>query len=106
MSSVCLFTGGGPRGYPPTMGAPPGVQPQLGGAPGGPPQTGGGAPRGYPHQPKIEKKNGQCFGQKMHAILDTKWTKIWTKILETFGGWGGAGGTPLAVTQEDCLVTN
>ena len=46
-------------------------------------------------------------------IWDKKWTKCWTKngqkIGQTF--WkllevGGAGGTPLAVTQEDCLVVN
>ena len=38
-------------------------------------------------------KNGQNFGQK---IGQTFW-----KLLEV---WGVTGGTPLAVTQEDCLV--
>ena len=37
-------------------------------------------------------KNGQNLGQKI-------WQTFW-KLLEV----GGAGGTPLAVTQEDCLV--
>ena len=41
---------------------------------------------------KRDKKNGQNFGQK---IGQTLW-----KLLEV----GGAGGTPLSVTQEDCLV--
>ena len=46
----------------------------------------------------------------MDKVLDKKWTTFWTKnwtnILETFGWGGGAGGTPLAVTQEDRLVNN
>ena len=45
----------------------------------------------------------------MDKVLDKKWTKFWTKNGQTFWkllelGGGGAGGTPLAVTQEDCLV--
>ena len=47
----------------------------------------------------------------MDKILDKKLTKFWTKKLDKhfgnfwrWGGGGGAGGTPLAVTQEDCLV--
>ena len=47
----------------------------------------------------------------MDKVLDKKWTKnghnFGQKIGQTF--WkllevGGAGGTPLAVMQEDCLV--
>ena len=41
---------------------------------------------------KILDKNGQIFGQKIGQ-------SFW-KLLEV----GGTGGTPLAVTQEDCLV--
>ena len=63
----------------------------------------GGAPRSNPPPPNLDKNDGQNLGQKMDKVLDKKWTKFWTNILETFGG-GGAGGTPLAVTQEDCLV--
>ena len=36
----------------------------------------------------------------MDKILDKKLDKNFWKLLEV----GGAGGTPLAVTQEDCLV--
>ena len=90
MFSVCLFTGG--ARVPP---------PDWGGCPRGYPPITGGAPPGVPPpQQKMDKKNGQSFGQKMDKILD----KNWTNILETFGGGGGAGGTPLVVTQEDCLV--
>ena len=37
--------------------------------------------------------------------MDKILAKKRTTILETFGGGGGAGGTPLAVTQ-DCLVVD
>ena len=40
------------------------------------------------------------WDKKQDKVLDKKWTNI----LETFGGGGGSGGTPLAVTQEDSLV--
>ena len=101
--------GGRPQGYPPNWGGrgyPPNggpeVPPQLGG-PGVPPT--GGRPRGYPPQVggaplgvPPPKKNGQSFGQKMDKKLDKHFGNFWR--------WGGAGGTPLAVTQEDCLVSH
>ena len=73
---------------------------------GGPPT--GGAPPGVPPPPKFGQKcwtkfgtkNGQSFGQKMDKILDKKLDKHFGN----FWRWGGVGGTPLAVTQEDCLV--
>ena len=40
------------------------------------------------------------MGQKMDKVLDKKLDKHFGNFLEV----GGAGGTPLAVTQEDCLV--
>ena len=68
------------------------------------PQLGGGGAPGVPPI-NLDKNVGQNFGQKMDKVLDKKWTQFWTKnwtnILETFVG-GGAGGTPLVVTQEDC----
>ena len=77
MFSVCLFTGA----------------PQLGGAPGGTPP------------PNLDKNVGQNLGQKMDKvldkILDKHFGQTFWKLLEV----GGAGGTPLAVTQEDCLVS-
>ena len=100
MFPVCLFTGGPPNwgwgtpgGTPSTGGVPPGVTPpNWGGTPGGTPQI------------------------NLENIWDKKWTKFWTKNGQHFGPkigqtfWkllevGGAGGTPLAVTQKDCLVT-
>ena len=72
-----------------------------------PPLTGGrGVPGGTP-PPQINLDKN--VGQKMDKVLDKNWTKFWTtnwtNILETFGGGGGGpGGTPLAVTQADCLV--
>ena len=44
----------------------------------------------------VGQKNGQNFGQKNGLKIGQKMLKL----LEV----GGAGGTPLAVTQEDCLV--
>ena len=102
MFSVCLSTGGppnwgggAPRGYPPNWGGTGGTPPTGGGRPRGYPPNwggGGGCPQGYP--PNLDKNVGQNFEQKMDKHFGNFWS------------WGGAGGTPLAVTQEDCLVEN
>ena len=106
----------GPPGGTPQLGVPLGVS-LLGGHPEGTPQLGGhplvppnwGAPPGYPPI-NLDKNVGQILGQKMDKVLDKTGhnfgQKNWTNILETFGGerGGATGGTPLAVTQEDCLV--
>ena len=99
-----------PPRYPLNLGVPPwtsrGTPLKLGGAslavppelwglpPGIPPWTWAGAPLGVPI-----KFGQKCWTKKMDKILGKKWTHI----LETFGG-GGVGSTPLAVTQENCLV--
>ena len=65
-----------------------------------------GEPLGLPPKVKVWRWHppGQCLGGIPGVPPQTKfgpkcWTKKW-KLLET----GVAGGTPLAVTQEDCLV--
>ena len=91
----CIATLHGPPPAPPPHSPGPGP-------PGPPPSLGPGPPN---------KK----WTKKMDKVLDKKWTQFWTKNGQNFGQkigqifWkllevGGAGGTPLAVTQEDCLV--
>ena len=77
-----------------------------------------GPPRPRPRPPPRPRlPPNKKWTKKMDKVLDKKLTKFWTKNGQNFGQkigqtfWkllevGGTGGTPLAVTQEDCLVGN
>ena len=96
----------GPGGH---LGQGPGGPPGQGQGPGGPPWSrSGGAPWSRSGGPP-----GQGPGQGLRGALVMVQVKIWgggprsrsgPPTLSRSKNAGSAGGTPLAVTQEDCLV--